>query len=265
MTKTRARETLHLGYAGEVAPELLVLPVQGEPVLARPVLFGRLVDPDGQVLEVLDARQDRLEVGEHAADVALRDEGLPAPDGLLGERDLGLLLGPHEEDLAVRLGDAAHEVQGLLQQRQRLVQVDNMDPGPLGEDVALHLGVPPLGLVPEVDAGLEQLSNSYALGRALQDLYLSFQVVGILRPRLAIRPCDLPADHHPGPMDPAAGVRSCGRDLEGIASSDPADVSTRGWMLLAPVDSFGELALLGEALPEPPRARCAGSARCGPR
>jgi hypothetical protein len=41
--------------------------------------------------------------------------------------------------------------------------------------------------VPEVDAGFQQLSNSYALGCALQNLYLSFQVVGILRPRLAIR------------------------------------------------------------------------------
>src|ERR671913_604636 len=52
-------------------------------------------------------------------------------------------------------------------------------------------------------------------------------------------------------MDPAAGVRSYRRDLESIASSDPADVSTRGWMLLAPVDSFGEPSLLGEVLPEP--------------
>src|SRR5215218_9294618 len=64
-----------------------------------------------------------------------------------------------------------------------------MDPGPLGEDVALHLGVPPFGLVSEVDAGLEQFSNSNVLGCALQDLYLSLKVVGILRPRLAIRPC----------------------------------------------------------------------------
>src|ERR671913_557976 len=52
-------------------------------------------------------------------------------------------------------------------------------------------------------------------------------------------------------MDPAAGVRSYRRDLESIASSDPADVSTTGWMLLAPVDSFGEPSLLGEVLPEP--------------
>ena len=46
------------------------------------------------------------------------------------------------------------EVEGLPQKRQRLVQIDDVDPGPLGEDVALHLGVPALGLVPEVDASL---------------------------------------------------------------------------------------------------------------
>src|ERR671920_1728994 len=86
------------------------------------------------------------------------------------------------------LSDTANKVQRPLQQGQRLIEVDYMNPGPLGEDVALHLGVPPLGLVSEMDAGLEQLSDSYALGCALQDHYLSLKVVGILRPRLAIRP-----------------------------------------------------------------------------
>src|SRR5215212_2995887 len=103
-----------------------------------------------------------------------------------------------------------------------------MDPGPLGEDVALHLGIPPLGLVPEMDPGLEQFSNSYALGRALQDLYLSLQVVGILRPRLAIRLLDLPADHHPGPEDPAAGVRSSGRGMEASPHPTPQMLAQGG-------------------------------------
>src|SRR5215213_3138395 len=174
----RTRKALHLSYAGEVAPQLLVLAVEGEPVLAAPIILWRLVDPDSKVLEVLDARQNGLEVSKHTADVALRHERLPAPQGLFCQRNLGLLLGPDEEDLAVRLGDAAHEVQRPPQKGQRLVQIDDVNPGPLGEDVALHLGVPALGLMPEVDAGLQQLPNSYALARALQDLYLSFQVVG---------------------------------------------------------------------------------------
>jgi len=49
----------------------------------------------------------------------------------------------------------------------------------LGKDILLHLRVPPLGLVPEVDPGLEQLSNAYFLSyRSLQSYRFSFfQVV----------------------------------------------------------------------------------------
>ncbi len=100
-------------------------------------------------------------------------KGWPAPYRLLGQRDLGLLLGPDEEHLAVGLGHAPDEVQRLVQERQRLVEVYDVHPGALGEDVALHLGVPTLGLVPEVDPGLEQLSDPYTLCCALQDFYLS--------------------------------------------------------------------------------------------
>src|SRR5918998_349652 len=146
-------EALHLGYPGEVAPELLVLAVQREPSLPGALLLGGLLDPARQVLEVLDARQDRLEVGQDTAYVALGDVRLSATQGLLRDRDLGLFLGADEEYLALRLGDPAHEVQGLVEERERLVQVYYVDPRPLGEDVALHLGVPALGLVPEVDPG----------------------------------------------------------------------------------------------------------------
>src|SRR3712207_2360861 len=40
----RRRQTLHLRYAREVAPELLVLAVQRELVLARPLLLWGLLD-----------------------------------------------------------------------------------------------------------------------------------------------------------------------------------------------------------------------------
>ena len=68
---------------------------------------------------------------------------------------------------------SAVNMRGLVEEREGLVEVYDVDPGPLGEDVALHLGVPALGLVSEVDPGLEQLSYSYAFGCALQDIYLS--------------------------------------------------------------------------------------------
>jgi hypothetical protein len=101
--------------------------------------------------------------------------------------------------------------------------------------------------VSEVDAGLEQLSNSNALGCALQSLYLSLKVVGILRPRLAIR---LWISRRTTTRVRGTLRRACVVVDEpgSIDSSDPADVSTRGWTLLRPL---GEPALLGEVLPEP--------------
>ena len=49
------------------------------------------------------------------------------------------------------------ELVGVVDVRQRLLQVDDVDAVALGEDEALHLRVPATGLVPEVDAALEQL------------------------------------------------------------------------------------------------------------
>ena len=46
------------------------------------------------------------------------------------------------------------EVVGVVDVRQRLLQVDDVDAIALGHDEALHLGVPATGLVPEVDAAL---------------------------------------------------------------------------------------------------------------
>ena len=78
-------------------------------------------------------------------------------DGLLAHRVLALLLGADEHHGAAALRDVAHERVGLLQQLERLLQVDDVDAGALTEDEALHLGVPPAGLVAEVHSGLQQL------------------------------------------------------------------------------------------------------------
>src|ERR671911_357353 len=57
-----------------------------------------------------------------------------------------------------------------------------------------------------------------------------------------------PGGPPPGPGGPCGGGAELPTRPGSIASSDPADVSTRGWMLLR---SLGEPALLGEVLPEP--------------
>ena len=100
-----------------------------------------------------------LEVGEHAAEPALVDVGHADAGGLLGDGLLGLLLGADEQDRAAVGDGLLDELVGAVDVGQRLLQVDDVDAVALGEDEALHLRVPAAGLVPEVDAALEQLAH----------------------------------------------------------------------------------------------------------
>ena len=71
----------------------------------------------------------------------------------------GLLLGPHEEHGAVVGHGLLDEVIGLVDQTERLEEVDDVDAVTLHQDVLLHLGVPTTGLVSEVDAGLQHFAH----------------------------------------------------------------------------------------------------------
>src|SRR5947208_118480 len=47
----------------------------------------------------------------------------------------------------------------LLEQLERLLQVDDVDAAPLREDEAAHFGIPASRLVAEVDPGLQELAH----------------------------------------------------------------------------------------------------------
>src|SRR4029079_12782467 len=72
-------------------------------------------------------------------------------------RLLRLLLRSDEEDLPAVAGKIADERVRLFDARERLLQVDDVDPVPLHEDEALHLRVPAARLMSEMDSGLQQL------------------------------------------------------------------------------------------------------------
>jgi hypothetical protein len=76
---------------------------------------------------------------------------------LFGDRVLGLALGPDEQDRPSVGRQVVHELFRLLEQPGGLGEVDDVDPVPLAEDVLLHLRVPALRLVAEMNAGLEQI------------------------------------------------------------------------------------------------------------
>ena len=87
------------------------------------------------------------------------DVVLGAAAGRAGHRLRRLALGADEEHAAAGGRDFAHLDQGLVQQRNGLRQVDDVDVGAGAENVALHLRVPPVRLVAEVGASFEKLPH----------------------------------------------------------------------------------------------------------
>src|SRR5512132_2765190 len=103
---------------------------------------------------------DGLEVREHSAEPAGVDERHADPGSLLLDGLLGLFLGAHEEHRAAPTANVLEEVVGLVQGVECLLEVDYVDAGALPEDESAHLGIPPPGLMAEVDARLEELPPS---------------------------------------------------------------------------------------------------------
>ena len=75
----------------------------------------------------------------------------PAALRFFGDDVLGLPLGADEEDRAAFGREAADELFGIAEQLYRLSEVDDVDAVTLAEDVFLHLRVPALRLVAEVN------------------------------------------------------------------------------------------------------------------
>ena len=61
-----------------------------------------------------------------------------------------------EEDVTTLGGEFTDEFVGLFEQGDGLLEIENVDAVALGEDVRLHLRVPAVLLVTEVNAGLQE-------------------------------------------------------------------------------------------------------------
>src|SRR5450756_1317894 len=109
-----------------------------------------------QFVEVHDPLVDGYEVGQRPPEPPLVDERHAAPLGMLEHRLLCLLLGANEQDAPSVGYGVANRVVSDAYHDQRLLQVDYVDVVPLGEDIWPHLGVPPAGLVTEMNSRLQE-------------------------------------------------------------------------------------------------------------
>jgi hypothetical protein len=182
----RLRTPRHVPDAAEVALQLLELTPEDQRLLLRHgVELARRAH--ALVLSHLaDALGDGLEVREHAAQPPLVHVRHAALVGVRSDRVLSLLLRADEQNRAAVGDEVADEGVRRLDASERLLEVDDVDAAALAEDESLHLGVPPAGLVPEMDARLEQLTHG---DDRRHDLHVSFlRLAWRHRPRPVGRP-----------------------------------------------------------------------------
>src|SRR5256712_6046697 len=153
----RPGQATHVLDPREVLLQLGPLAVEQQLLLLGVVFELALGDALLQLLEPLDLLLDGLEVGQRAAQPALRHPERTAALRLGLDDVLELLLGADEQDALTLQHHAPHELRRGLELTQRLLEIDDVDAAALGEDEAAHLRVPPSGLVPEVDPRLEQV------------------------------------------------------------------------------------------------------------
>src|SRR5688572_3884726 len=72
----------------------------------------------------------------------------------------GLPLRAYEQNRALVRGELTYELQRVLVERQRLLEIDDMNLVAMAEDERRHLGIPVPGLVAEMDATLQHFTHA---------------------------------------------------------------------------------------------------------
>ena len=155
----RARQAAHRLDAAQRLLQLDALTLEAEHFLLGQALEGAVLGHLFDRPQALDRALDRLEVGERAAEPAVGHVVLTGALGLFLNDFLRLLLGADEQHRLARRHRVDDELVGLVEQLDRVLQVDDVDAVARGENEFFHLGVPPLGLVTEVNPGLQQLTH----------------------------------------------------------------------------------------------------------
>ena len=109
--------------AAQAALELLEVTAAHQGFLGQ-LVEGAVLGLGFQVAQALDRLTD---VGEHAAQPAMVDVRHAATSGFLANDLAGGTLGADEQDLVLASGQALNEGQGLVEHRQGLFEVDDMD------------------------------------------------------------------------------------------------------------------------------------------
>ena len=105
--------------------------------------------------EALKALVNSAEVGKHSTQPAVIHIRHSHAGSLLSNCFLRLLLRSDKHDAATVSHGLLNKFVCTIDVGKRLLQINNVNAIALGENKALHLGIPTTGLVPEVNAAIE--------------------------------------------------------------------------------------------------------------
>ncbi len=144
------RQVTQFTDAAQAQIQLLDLALDAQALrLLQQVEFAG-VTPGLQLAQVVDALADGAPVGERAAEPTVVDIGLRGARRLAGDCILSLALGAHKQHVVPGRHRIADGVICLLDEDDGLLQIQDVDPVPLGENIRFHLRVPAPRPVPEV-------------------------------------------------------------------------------------------------------------------
>jgi len=155
----QVRHRAHVLDAAERALELVLLAGELEQLLLGETVMLALKQLLKR-LEALDRVGDGAPIGQRAAEPAVIDEVLRTGLCGIGDRLRRLALGADEQDAAALGDDVGDRKQRLMQERDGLGEIDDVDVVTGAVDERRHLRVPAMGLMTEMHAGLEQLAHS---------------------------------------------------------------------------------------------------------
>ena len=158
----RGGHPFHVHDAVEIAMQFALLATErGDLLLGQMFPLGRC-EKAVDFLHPLHAVTDRAKVRERAAEPPIHHIRHVRADRGFFDFLLRLFLGADEQHGAAAGDGIMEKSAGDFDLGEGLVEVDDVNAVAGGENELLHLGVPPLGLVTEMNPGFQQFCDCYA-------------------------------------------------------------------------------------------------------
>lgn len=157
----RSRKAPHVLDTGQVFLKLGDIFLHEEDFLLFETVLAGVQERRLHFLHFIDAASDGLKVGQHPTQPALVDEKHVGSLSFFFEDFCRLPLGADEQDGFSACNKIADESIGVLHSRNSLLKVDNIDAAAFTEQKLLHLGIPAVGLMTEMNACFQQLLDRH--------------------------------------------------------------------------------------------------------